>query len=277
MRFPKWMRKKPPDKAFFQIKKDLKEDLINTVCEEASCPNIYECFQRGCATFLILGKKCTRRCRFCNISYKKKDIFFDEKEGEKIAFFARRLKLKHIVVTMVTRDDLEDGGANHFFLCIKIIKKYNPSSKIEVLTSDFSGNFKSLDIILNSKINIFSHNLETVEKLTPFIRCNSSYRLSLNILKYAKKNKSTLLVKTSIMVGLGETFDQVIQTIDDIKNCCDILNIGQYLQPSKANISVKKFIRPDVFKRYEKYAYSVGIKKVFAKPFVRSSYYADKI
>lgn len=276
MRFPKWMRKKAPSEDFFQIKEDLKKEDIHTVCMETKCPNIYECFQKRCATFLILGKKCTRKCRFCNISHQKKDIFFDKDEGKKIALFAKKLQLKHIVITMVTRDDLEDGGANHFADVIKIVKKYNPFSTIEVLTSDFSNNLKNVDIILSSKIDIFSHNLETVEELTPLIRYRSSYKTSLDILAYAK-NTSNLLVKTSLMVGLGETFEQVIKTINDIKDFCDILNIGQYLQPSKDNISVKKFINPNIFKKYEDHAYSLGIKKVLAKPFVRSSYCSEII
>jgi len=271
-KLPSWLVKKPYDESFNKIKDLICKYKINTVCEEAKCPNIYECFSKGAATFLSHGKYCTRRCSFCNILHSKNPPPVDDTEPKRIAFFAKQLKLKHIILTMVTRDDLEDGGANHLVLIIREIKRQLPNSSLEVLCSDFSGKREFLDRILKEDIQIFGHNLETIEELTPKIRYNASYRRSLNVLSYAKTYKN-VLVKSGIMLGFGETEDQIKKSIRDLKEIdCDIVTIGQYLQPNKKNIKVKEYIHPSQFKKYAEYGHYIGIKKVLSDPFVRSSY-----
>jgi lipoic acid synthetase len=270
---PKWLKQKLPTKKCFDTKSLIEKHNINTVCEEAKCPNRFICFKKSVATFLALGKKCTRSCRFCNISFSKNPSPPDKKEAMKIASFARKLKLKHIVITMVTRDDLEDGGANHMAFIIKAIKKNLPGSSLEVLTSDFLGDTDLLDIVLKENIKIFNHNVETTKSLTPKIRDKAaSFERSLKMLKHAKNNFPNILVKSGFMVGLGESKKEVKETIGDLKKAgCDIITIGQYLQPSKKNIKVQKFINPNDFKEYEKYGNFIGVKKMISSPFVRSS------
>jgi lipoic acid synthetase len=270
---PKWLRQKLPTKKCFNTKELIKKYNVNTVCEEAKCPNRFICFKKSTATFLALGKECTRNCKFCNIAFSKNPPPPDEKEAIKIASFAKKLNLKHIVITMVTRDDLKDGGANHMAFIIRTLKKKLPTSSLEVLTSDFFGNTALLEKILKENIKIFNHNIETTRSLTPKIRDKSaSYERSLKMLKYAKNNFPTILVKSGFMVGLGESKKEVKDTIKNLKEVgCDIITIGQYLQPSKKNIKVKKFIKPHDFKEYEKYGNSIGVKKMICSPFVRSS------
>ncbi|KPK32621.1 MAG: hypothetical protein AMS24_03625 [Chlamydiae bacterium SM23_39] len=272
-KLPPWLVKKLPyNKSFFKIKGLIDKFNINTVCEESKCPNIYECFSKKTATFLSHGKFCTRKCKFCNILYSKKPLPLDKNEPNRIALFAKKLNLKHIIITMVTRDDLEDEGADHLVLIIREIKNKLANSSIEVLSSDFSGKKALLDKILNEDIQVFGHNLETTEELTPKIRYKASYIRSLKVLAYAKSYKN-ILVKSGIMLGFGETENQVKKSIRDLKKVgCDIVTIGQYLQPGKKNIKVKQYIHPSQFKKYEDYGYSIGIKKIFSSPFIRFSY-----
>jgi lipoic acid synthetase len=269
---PKWLKKKLPEKSFYKTKKILEKNQINTVCEEAKCPNIFDCLSKKCATFLALGKYCTRKCSFCNIKYLKNPPPPDEKEIEKIALSAKLLKLKHITITMVTRDDLIDGGALHLSKIIEKLKIYNPKSSIEILTSDFSGKKDLLDIVLQKTPKIFAHNLETTKFLTPKIRYNASYIRCLNILQYVKEKYPKISIKSGIMVGLGETIKEIKEVIKDLKDLnCDIITIGQYLQPTKKNIPVKSYLHPSLFKQFKEYGYSLGVKKMISNPFVRSS------
>lgn len=269
--FPPWLRQKLKfSKTFLEMVEKFKD--LHTVCEEANCPNKFFCFQKKRATFLALGKFCTRKCSFCNIAYKKNPDLPDPNEIEKIANLSKQLKLKHTILTMVTRDDLPDEGAFHIQKIIKKIRKKNPKSKIEILSSDFSGKTHLLDIILKAKPDIFAHNLETTKALSKHIRNKANYKRSLSVLKYVKQ-KSNIITKSGIMVGLGEKFSDIKKTIIDLKKVgCSIITIGQYLQPSKNNLKVKKFITPKQFQHLENFGNSLHIKMVCG-PFVRSSYY----
>lgn len=276
MKLPKFLIRKLPIGPLCQTQNILKNLKINTVCFEANCPNKFECYSKKYATFLALGKKCTRSCAFCNIEYCKNPPPPDDEEPKNIAIAAKKLKLKHIVITMVTRDDLEDKGANHISKIIKEVKLLNPNSSIEILTSDFGCRFDLIDIILNQNIDIFNYNIETVKRLTPKIRHIATYENSLKILKYAKDSKKIKLIKSGFMVGLGEIKQEIFSTIKDLKTInCDIITIGQYLSPGKKNYPVKSFISPLEFKEFEKYGKKLGIKKIYAQPYVRSSYNAD--
>jgi lipoic acid synthetase len=278
MKFPKYLRRKLPIGPICQTENILKDFKINTVCLEANCPNRFECYSKKCATFLALGKKCTRSCTFCNIEYSKNPDPVDKKEPKNIAIAAKKLNLKHIVITMVTRDDLEDKGANHISQIIKEVKLLNPLSTIETLTSDFSLRFDLIDIVLNQKIDIFNYNIETVKRLTPKIRHTATYENSLKILKYVKDSKKTKFVKSGFMVGLGETKNEVFETIIDLKKVnCDIITIGQYLSPNKKKYPIKAFIEPSTFKKYKDFALKHGVKNIYAEPYVRSSYNAELI
>jgi lipoyl synthase len=279
---PHWLKKKFLNNT--PINNDTKKIISNcnlhTVCQEAMCPNRLECFSKKCATFLALGKICTRKCSFCNVEHGKSPKNVDPKEPSNIAKAVKELQLKHVVITMVTRDDLSDGGASHLIKIVDEIRDQNKDVTIELLTSDFNMNFQSLDIVLDKNIDIFNHNLETVEKLTPKIRSKASYQNSLKILKYAKDSSKTSFgqsrfTKSGIMVGLGETKAEVFQTLKDLKAInIDIVTIGQYLQPTSKNIKVFEYVHPKVFKEYEKFAKSIGISKILSSPYVRSSYNA---
>ena len=277
MNLPSWLKITIPT-GIDKTEKILKKNNLNTVCSEAKCPNRADCFSKKTATFLALGKKCTRNCAFCNVDFDKNPSFINSDEPKKIAKCIQELKLSHAVITMVTRDDLTDGGASHIANIIKEIRDKTPKVTIEVLVSDFLKNFNSIDIVLNEKPDIFNHNIETVKRLTPKIRHIANYKNSLEILKYAKNSKKSKFVKSGIMVGLGEEKKEVFETIKDLhKVHCDILTIGQYLQPNKKKYPVKKFIHPSVFKEYEAFAKKIGVKNILSSSFVRSSYNASKL
>ncbi|MCA6079639.1 MAG: lipoyl synthase [Endomicrobium sp.] len=256
------------------LKKDFEFKGLNTVCRSAKCPNIGECFRRRTATFMILGKYCTRKCDFCAVEkYNPEPV--DVNEPSKIAKTIKQLRLSYSVITSVTRDDLPDGGAEHFAKTINEIKALLPENKIEVLVPDFSGNTKFIDIVLNAKPDVFSHNLETVHALYSKVRKGADYGRSLEILRYVKV--SGFKVKTGIMLGLGETEKQVFETIKDIKNTnIDTLTIGQYLAPTKKHYPVIKEYTPKEFKMMEDFAVSIGIKQVVSGRYVRSSYLAEE-
>lgn len=277
--FPSWLhRKLPKGDLLSRTHNILAKDHLPTVCEEAKCPNLLECFSKKTATFLTLGKECTRNCGFCDIDFSKTPKPLDPDEPLKVADAAFKLGLKHVVLTMVARDDLEDGGAQQLVKIIQAIREKIPDGSIEVLTSDFAGNFKAIDLILESDIKIFNYNLETVQKLTPRVRHKATYERTLQILKYAKEKASHLLVKSGIMVGLGETKDEVFEALEDLqKTGCDIVTIGQYLQPNKKKLRVKSFITPSEFEEYAQYGRKIGISYVYSGPFVRSSYNADLV
>jgi len=258
------------------VKNILRLHNLYTVCEEAKCPNIGECFRKKTATFMILGNICTRNCRFCAI---KTGIPkpLDPDEPKNVAAAAKEFGLDYIVVTSVTRDDLPDGGAHHFALTIKEIKKSIVGSRVEVLIPDFLGSFESLQTVINALPDVLNHNVETVPRLYPEVRPLAVYERSLMVLKNAKKINPGIVTKSGIMVGLGEKEREVKEVINDLVDVnCDILTIGQYLQPSIRHFPVREYIHPDIFKKYEEYAYRAGIKFVVSGPLVRSSYRAKE-
>ena len=278
MKFPKFLRRKLPIGPLNKTTAILQKHKINTVCQEANCPNLFECYSKKTATLMALGKKCTRSCAFCNIDFDKNPPLPDIDEPINIAKAAKSLNLLHIVITMVARDDLEDKGANHIAKIVGEVKKLNPQSSIEILTSDFSNRFDLIDIVLNQRVDIFNHNIETVKRLSPKIRHIATYENSFKVLKYVKESKKAHFVKSGFMVGLGERKEEVFETLNDLKKSdVDIVTIGQYLSPSKNKYPIKDFITLDVYKEYEDFAKSVGIKNIYAGPYVRSSYNAQII
>lgn len=282
-RFPSWLHRSLPKGG--QLGKTgslLEQKRLHTVCEEANCPNLLECWSKKTATFLIMGKECTRSCGFCDISFSKNPKPLDENEPQRIAESVVALGLKHVVITMVARDDISDGGASHLSQVINTVRKYSPESTIEVLTSDFFGNKEALECIWAVQPEIFNHNIETVKELTPRVRHTATYERTLEVLSYIAKKKrasnSPILVKSGIMLGLGETETQINQTIEDLHYAgCNIITIGQYLQPNRHKLRVKDFIHPDQFKKYENYGHSLGVSYMFCGPFVRSSYNAHLV
>ncbi|QVL57657.1 MAG: lipoyl synthase [Simkaniaceae bacterium] len=276
-RFPSWLhRKLPRGPELFKTTAILSENNLNTVCAEAKCPNRLECFSNKTATFLALGKACTRACGFCDIDFDKTPQLPEKDEPERIAKSAKDLGLRHIVITMVARDDLADQGARHIAEIIQAIRKENVNATVEVLTSDFSGDEKSLDIVLEAKPEIFNHNIETVRRMTPRVRHKATYDRTLDVLAYVKKSGKVPFVKSGIMVGLGETDEEIKETLHDLQNAgCSIITMGQYLQPNKHKLLVKSFVTPEQFKEYERYGHSLGIKYMYCGPFVRSSYNAS--
>ncbi|MGE5558121.1 MAG: lipoyl synthase [Bacillota bacterium] len=249
---------------------------LHTVCEEAGCPNLMECFHRRTATFMILGNRCTRRCAFCGVG-KGLPAPPDPGEPARIAQAIRELGLKHAVITSVTRDDLSDGGAGHFSATIRAIRKDCPGVGIEVLIPDFQGNTARLFLVTDARPDILNHNVETVPRLYPEVRPGASYLRSLKVLENAKKTAGGLLTKSGLMVGLGENEGEVYEVMRDLKMAgCDILTIGQYLAPSKEHYPVYEYIHPRIFQRYRRAAEELGFKHTASGPFVRSSYHAEE-
>lgn len=258
------------------VRKILKANCLNTVCENARCPNKNECYTKNTATFLIMGSICTRNCRYCNISCQKPEPL-DVNEPKHIAQAVKDLGLKYSVITSVTRDDLEDGGADHFAQCIYEIRKIASETKIEILTPDFKGKKDSLDVIIQAHPDVFNHNIETVKAVFKTARPQGNYETSLDVLKYIKQN-SDIMTKSGLMIGLGETFEQIQSTLEDLYNAgCDILTIGQYIQPSKAHLPVEKYYKPDEYEKLKELAAQVGFKHYQIGPLVRSSYNAASL
>ena len=258
------------------VRRILKTKCLNTVCENARCPNKNECYTKNTATFLIMGNNCTRNCRYCNITCSRPDPL-DLNEPFHVAEAVKDLGLKYAVITSVTRDDLSDSGAEHFANCIYEIRKISPDVKIEILTPDFKGNKDSLNTIIKANPNVFNHNIETVRNVFKTARPQGDYDCSLEVLKYIKDN-SDIITKSGLMIGLGETFEDIEQTIVDLKNVgCDILTIGQYIQPSKAHLEVSKYYTPDEYEKLKQLAEKVGIKHYQIGPLVRSSYRASEL
>jgi len=278
-RFPSWLhRKLPKGNNLFKTGSIVEKYGLNTVCEEAKCPNRLECYGKKTATFLALGKECTRNCGFCDIDFAKNPKPLDASEPEHTALSVKELGLKHVVITMVARDDLPDKGASQIAKIIRKIREINEGVTIEVLTSDFSGQEDSLDIIINEGVEVFNHNIETVRTLSPRVRHKATYDRSLSVLRYVKESGKVPIIKSGIMVGLGETPEEVEETIRDLHAAgCDTITIGQYLQASRIKLRVKEFVTPEQFKAYEDYGKSIGLKYVFSGPFVRSSYHAFDI
>lgn len=258
------------------VRRILKTKCLNTVCENARCPNKNECYTKNTATFLIMGNNCTRNCRYCNITCERPEPL-DPGEPKRVAQAVKDLGLKYSVITSVTRDDLQDGGAKHFADCIYEIKKISPDTKIEILTPDFKGDTKALDTIIQAKPDVFNHNIETVKKLFKTARPQGNFDVSLNVLKYIKDN-SNIITKSGLMIGLGETFEQIEETLIALKNAgCDILTIGQYIQPSKQHLEVAKYYTPEEYEQLKKLAEKIGIKHHQIGPLVRSSYRASEL
>jgi lipoyl synthase len=277
-RFPSWLhRPLAQDGTIGETHHILKAHRLPTVCEEAKCPNLYECYSKKTATFLAMGKQCTRNCGFCDIDFSKQPSPLDEDEPNRLATSVQALGLKHVVVTMVARDDLPDGGAQHLVKIIEAVRAQNTACTIEVLTSDFGGNTESYDAILKAKPEIYNHNIETVRLLTPRVRHRATYERTLHLLKYIHE-RGVCLVKSGFMVGLGESTEEVKETLRDLREVgCDIVTIGHYLQANRHKLTVKSFITPQQFEEYAHYGKSIGIKHVYAGPFVRSSYNADAV
>lgn len=258
------------------VRKILKTKCLNTVCENARCPNKNECYSKNTATFLIMGNNCTRNCRYCNISCAKPEPL-DLEEPKHIAEAVKALNLKYAVITSVTRDDLPDGGASHFANCIYEIRKVSPETKIEILTPDFKGYKNSLEIIIKAHPEVFNHNIETVKDLFKTARPQGNYDTSLKVLEYIKNN-SNIVTKSGLMVGLGETLEQIESTLKDLQNAgCDILTIGQYIQPSKLHLSVAKYYTPEEFEALQILAERLGFQHYQIGPLVRSSYRAAEL
>lgn len=258
------------------VRRILKTKCLNTVCENARCPNKNECYTKNTATFLIMGNNCTRNCRYCNITCARPEPL-DLNEPFHVAEAVKDLGLKYAVITSVTRDDLPDGGAEHFANCIYEIRKISPDVKIEILTPDFKGNKDSLNTIIKARPNVFNHNIETVRNVFKTARPQGDYDCSLEVLKYIKDN-SDIITKSGLMIGLGETFEDIEQTLIDLKNAgCDILTIGQYIQPSKAHLEVSKYYNPEEYENLKQLAKKVGIKHYQIGPLVRSSYRASEL
>jgi lipoic acid synthetase len=276
-RIPEWLRLKLPTSNTFSQTRNLLEDLhLHTVCESAKCPNHWECWSKGTATFMIAGDRCTRNCGFCAVSTAK-PLPLEGDEPLRVAEATRRMKLRHVVITAVARDDLADGGAEHFRQTIEAVRKANPGIVIEVLVPDFLEKDSSLDAVLSANPEIFNHNMETVRRLTPSVRSRATYDRSLSVLKKVKdRREDTIYTKSGIMLGLGETEEELLTALSDLRQArCDILTLGQYLQPTLRHLPVKEFISPEKFEEYGEKARSMGFVHVASGPMVRSSYHAD--
>ena len=274
-RKPEWIKVRLPSNPVFFSTKALISDLrLHTVCESAQCPNRWECWSQGTATFMIAGERCTRACGFCAVSTAR-PFALDSDESARVAEAIRRMKLTHVVITAVARDDLADGGAKHFSETIRAIRDVDPEIVIEVLTPDFNGKEDSLRLVLEARPDIFNHNLETVERLTPVVRSRAKYRLSLDVLKRAKRLDPGAVTKSGIMLGLGETETELFQAMDDLREAeVQVLTLGQYLRPTPDHLPVVEYIRPEAFELYKEIARQKGFEYVASGPLVRSSYHA---
>jgi lipoic acid synthetase len=274
---PEWLKVETHwGERFRQIKSLLSQSGLHTVCQEANCPNRSYCFDSGTATFLILGDVCTRGCGFCNVK-KGEPLPVDEDEPQKIAVAVRMMELEYAVITSVTRDDLEDGGAFIFVRTIQEIQRLMPDCQVEVLIPDFAGSFQSLKMILNAKPDVLNHNLETVKRLYPTVRKGADYQRSLDLLSRVKKMDKSIITKSGIMLGLGENKDEIIELMEDlIRIGCNLLTIGQYLSPSRNHLPVSKFYHPDEFSELKKIGEGMGLDHVESGPLVRSSYHAKE-
>jgi lipoic acid synthetase len=274
-RKPDWIKVRLPNNPVFFSTRTLVEDLrLHTVCESAQCPNRWECWSAGTATFMIAGDRCTRACGFCAVATAK-PFALEEDEPERVAEAVRRMKLRHVVITAVARDDLRDGGARHFARTIEAIRTVDTAIVIEVLTPDFHAKEECLREVASARPHIFNHNLETVERLTPLVRSRAKYRVSLEVLRRMKEIDPEVVTKSGIMLGLGETEPEIFQTMDDLREAgVEVLTIGQYLRPSAQHLPVVEYVHPDAFKLYERIATEKGFDFVASGPLVRSSYHA---
>ncbi|UCE13757.1 MAG: lipoyl synthase [Candidatus Heimdallarchaeota archaeon] len=277
---PKWIRAKLPTKREFgEIKSILRDQNLHTVCEEAFCPNRAECWESRTATFLLMGSYCTRRCKFCDVETRNPHQYLSSSEPENLADAVRKLGLKYVVLTSVTRDDLADGGAEHLSSCIRNVRQKNPGVLIEILIPDFRGNMDSLKKLVDCKPEVIGHNIETTEDLTPIVRDKkSSFKQSIDVLKNIKQLNSRILTKSSMMLGLGETDAQVLAALHHLKRVkVDIVTLGQYLQPSRKHLEVVEYLDPQKFEYWDGVAQKIGFLYVASGPLVRSSYRAGEM
>ncbi|MGB3518858.1 MAG: lipoyl synthase [Elainellaceae cyanobacterium] len=276
---PEWLRVKAPQWQRVGSVKDTLRDLgLNTVCEEASCPNIGECFHHGTATFLIMGPACTRACPYCDIDFEKKPQALDPTEPTRLAEAVKRLGLNHVVITSVNRDDLPDGGASQFIGCIEAVRALSPKTTIEVLIPDLCANWDALATLLSARPEVLNHNTETIPRLYRRVRPQGDYDRSLDLLRRSRQIAPWLYTKSGIMVGLGETDEEVRQVMRDLRSVdCDILTIGQYLQPSQKHLGVQDFVTPEQFDAWREFGESIGFLQVVSSPLTRSSYHAEQV
>ncbi|MBD2129598.1 lipoyl synthase [Microcoleus sp. ZQ-A2] len=276
---PEWLRVKAPQwERVGNVKEILRDLALNTVCEEASCPNIGECFKAGTATFLIMGPACTRACPYCDIDFEKKPKALDPTEPTRLAEAVRRMGLNHVVITSVNRDDLPDGGISQFVQCIEGIRSVSPQTTIEVLIPDLCGNWDALKTLCQAKPEVLNHNTETIPRLYRRVRPQGNYQRSLELLQRTHEVAPWIYTKSGLMVGLGETDNEIRQVMQDLRGVnCDILTIGQYLQPSQKHLNIADFITPAQFDAWREYGESLGFLQVVSSPLTRSSYHAEQV
>ncbi|MCT7955895.1 lipoyl synthase [Laspinema palackyanum] len=276
---PDWLRVKAPQwERVGNVKEILRDLALNTVCEEASCPNIGECFHNGTATFLIMGPACTRACPYCDIDFEKKPQALDPTEPIRLAEAVRRMRLNHVVITSVNRDDLPDGGANQFRRCIQEVRAASPGTTIEVLIPDLCGNWQALEVILQAEPEVLNHNTETVPRLYRRVRPQGNYERSLELLRRSRQLAPGLYTKSGIMLGLGETDEEIQQVLQDLRAVeCDILTLGQYMQPTPKHLPVVNWVTPEQFTAWQQLGESWGFLQIVASPLTRSSYHAEQV
>ncbi|HVX68051.1 MAG TPA: lipoyl synthase [Bryobacteraceae bacterium] len=281
-RLPEWLRKPQTHfVAVHELKQGFRQRNLHTVCESARCPNLHECFERGTATFMILGNLCTRGCGFCSVpkgSAAKHEFLLDAAEPANVARMAAEMRLSYVVITSVNRDDLADGGSVHFARTVSEVRRALPQTRIEVLTPDFCGDLDAVARVLDAGPDVFNHNMETIERLYRRVRPQADYRQSLRVLEFARRYRSDVLTKSGLMAGLGEQPAEVEQLLRDLReSAVDVATIGQYLRPTRRNLSVAEYVTPAQFDAWRDYGLSIGFKMVFSGPLVRSSYMADAV
>lgn len=279
-RKPQWLRAKLPSGAGYEAtRRNVREHRLSTVCEESMCPNIGECWNHGTATLMIMGSVCTRACRFCAVDTGNPRGWLDPEEPAHAADSVRLMGLKYVVITSVDRDDLADGGAGHYAACVREIRRVNPETAVEALTPDFRGDTGHVATVVDSGLQVFAQNLETVERLTHEVRDRrAGYRQTLDVLRFAKQHRPDVLTKTSLMLGLGETDEEILRALDDCRDAgLDIVTFGQYLRPTKNHLPVARFVPPADFARYREWGLERGFLEVVSGPLVRSSYRADRV
>ena len=281
-RLPEWLRKSHTNhQAVHALKTEIRQLSLHTVCESARCPNMHECFSRGAATFMILGNLCTRGCGFCSVpkgAPHKQEFSLDPNEPANVARAAATWKLRYVVITSVNRDDLPDGGSEHFAATVREVRRALPDARIEVLTPDFCGDLEAVARVLDAGPDVFNHNMETIMRLYRRVRPQANYQQSLDVLRFGKSYRPDLLTKSGLMVGLGEEPSEVEELLADLRDAnVDVATIGQYLQPTRRNLPVASFVTPAQFEAYRDYGLSIGFKMVFSGPLVRSSYMADLV
>ena len=277
---PKWLRVKAPSGDRFEaVKRNVGEHRLSTVCQESHCPNMGECWSNGTATIMVMGSVCTRACRFCAVDTGNPNGWLDQEEPENTAKSVELMALRYIVLTSVDRDDLEDGGAAHYAACVSAIKQRTPHVVVEALTPDFDGDLSAIERVVDSGLQVFAQNVETVKRLTHEVRDpRAGYEKTLKVLAHAKRHRPDVLTKTSLMLGLGETDEEVLQTFDDLRAIgVDIVTLGQYLQPTRNHLSVQRWVSPEEFNRFRDLGLEKGFMEVAAGPLVRSSYRADRV